>query len=345
MARRADRVGAMLGQPLADGQIAVDRVVLQRGDIGQRRRRRHAQQVVEDELAPDHRRGARRVRRDHQNARLAQQAAASGVFVEIDASEAAAVHVRDAVVLREPFVHVGVVRVQQIERAAILAQDALEEQLRLLLERLTEVVVEVGEEAHVRRDRFEIPEMQPLRREVGDERARTAVDEHPLHLPLEHGGLVEFARDCRVEQLVVGDAAPEEERQPRRELEIRDAVWRVRREPGRILLHAEQELRTHQDARQRHLDAGVESVGRRFGARLLVQIERTLYVAVGDRPAVGPPHERRQDFSCRALFVVGTGRLRDEEPPPRRRVARSLRAVRPDDRNRINGWLDARMPV
>ena len=52
--------------------------------------------------------------------------------VERDAAEAAAVDVRDAVVLGEALVQERVVRLQQVEHAAVLAQDALEEQLRFL---------------------------------------------------------------------------------------------------------------------------------------------------------------------------------------------------------------------
>ena len=156
---------------------------------------------------------------------------------------------------------------------------------------------------------------------------------------------MQLPRDGRVEQLVVGDAAPEEERQPRRELEIGDAVRCVRREALRIPFHAEEELRADEDRRQRHLDAGVESVSGRLGARLLEQIERALQVGVGDRPPVGAPHQRCQDFSGRGVFVVRTGRLRDEEAAARRRVAGPCRGVRTDDRNRIDRRLDARVAI
>ena len=46
--------------------------------------------------------------------------------VERDAAEAAAVDVRDAVVLGEPLVEERVVGAQQVEHAAVFAQDALE---------------------------------------------------------------------------------------------------------------------------------------------------------------------------------------------------------------------------
>ena len=71
--------------------------------------------------------------------------------VERDAPEAAAVDVLDAVVFGEALVDERVVRPQQIEHAAILADHAFHEHLRLAPERLAEVVVEVGEQPHVGR--------------------------------------------------------------------------------------------------------------------------------------------------------------------------------------------------
>ena len=116
-------------------EVAVHGVVLQRRHVGQRRRRRDAEKIVEDELAAQDRRGPGRIRRDRQDASLTKQSAAPAVLVERDAPEAAAIHVRDAVMLRQPLVDERVVRAQQIEHAAILAQDALEEELRLLVGR------------------------------------------------------------------------------------------------------------------------------------------------------------------------------------------------------------------
>ena len=62
---------------------------------------------------------------------MTQQSAAPAVFLQRHAPEAAAIDVRDAVMLRQPFVDERVVRAQQVEHAAILAQDALEKQLGL----------------------------------------------------------------------------------------------------------------------------------------------------------------------------------------------------------------------
>ena len=83
--------------------------------------------------------------------------------------------------------------------------------------------------------RVEVAQMQPLRREVGDQVARSRIREHPRDLPLEHGRLVEIASGRQVQQFVVRDAAPQKEREPRRQLEIadRDTAFLARLPPDR----------------------------------------------------------------------------------------------------------------
>ena len=125
-------------------------VLLERRHIGRRRRRRHAEDVLEDPFAAAHRRGARGVRRHRQNAALPEQAAALAVLRQRDAPEPIAVDVRNAVVPGEPLVEERVVGVEQVEHAAVFLDDALEEQLGLAAERLPQVVVEVGKQPQVR---------------------------------------------------------------------------------------------------------------------------------------------------------------------------------------------------
>ncbi len=342
VARGAGLVRAVLGQPLANGEIAVHRVVLQRRNVGQRRRGRDAQKIPEDPLAAKHRRGPGGVGRDHQNARLAEQAAAPAVVIERHATEAAAVDVRDAVMLREPFVDERVVGAQEIERASILAQDALEKELGLLPEGLPEIVVEVRKQPHVRRDRRKIPQLQPLRCEVGHQGSRTLVGEHPPHLPLERRRLMERFGRREVQQLVVWNAAPEEERQPGRQLQIADAIGGVRCEAGRILFDAKQELRAHQDGGERHFDARFEAVLR---ARFLVQRERTLQVGARHRAPVRASHQRGKDAPRRVVFLGRTRRARHENPAAAGRLAGACRRIGPDDGNRVDGGLEPWMPV
>ena len=53
-------------------------------------------------------------------------------------------NIRDPVVPRQPFVHEREVGVEQIDDAAIFAHDGAEQQLRLALEGLPQVAVEIG---------------------------------------------------------------------------------------------------------------------------------------------------------------------------------------------------------
>ena len=104
----------------------------------------------------------------------------------VHAAEVIALDVRQAVEARDALVDERVVGAQQIERAAVLLHDAAEEELRLALEPLPQRVVEVGEHALHGHDGVEVAQVQPLAREVLDERRRALVGEHALHLPLEH---------------------------------------------------------------------------------------------------------------------------------------------------------------
>ena len=66
-----------------------------------------------------------------------------------------------------------------------LAQHTVEKELGLLPERLTKVVIEVRVETHVRTDRFQIAQPQPLAGEVGREVERAPIGEHSAGLLLE----------------------------------------------------------------------------------------------------------------------------------------------------------------
>ena len=224
----------MLGHALAHREHpSLGIGVLQGRDVLRRRRRRRADDVLQDPLAAKHGRCPVGVRRDRQHAALSQNAPARTVLVERDAPEAAAVHVRDPVVFGEPLVHERVVGAEQIERAPVLLHDALDEQLGFAPECLTQVVVEVGERPGVRTRGSQVPQIEPLAREVGDERFGLGTREHPLHLPLQRRRPAERARRRQVQQFIVGDAAPQEEREPRGQFDVAHAVRRSR--PLRLL--------------------------------------------------------------------------------------------------------------
>ena len=144
----------------------------------------------------------------------------------------------------------------------------------------------------------EVAQIQPLRREVVDQRLGALVGQHAAHLLLEHRGVLEAPVHRGIEQLVVGNAAPQEERQPRRQLEIVDAIGAgLARCPrslggGGLALDAEQERRARQHRAQRHLDAVLEAA---VGAPLLVEAEKRLHLGGRRRTPIRAARQRGEN--------------------------------------------------
>ncbi len=178
---------------------------------------------------------------------------------QLHLAEARAVDARDAVVLGQPLVHERVVGAQQLERAAVLAHDVAEEQLGLAAERLPDVVVEIREQQQVGRDlRLQVAQLQPLTGEIVDQGIGAFVRDHAAHLRGQHARLAQSAGRGQIQQRLVRDAAPEEERQARGELQVADWLCRTRPGAGRIAFDSIQERRARQNARDAGADAGVE---------------------------------------------------------------------------------------
>ena len=109
-------------------------------------------------------------------------------------------------------------------------------------------------------------------------------------------------------QLVVGNAAPQEERQTRGQLEIGQAERRARRDAGRLALESEQELRIDQHAR--HARAGCRCRTIPFRARS----GRSRAACPSRCPSPAPAADRRAWPACsgssrRTRALVGGGRL------------------------------------
>src|SRR5690606_36155437 len=120
--------------------------------------------------------------------------------------------------------------------------------------------VEVREDALDRYRRLEITQEQPLTGEILDEGVGLRVCHHPTNLRLELRRLGQPTLGRGVEQLVVGNAGPQEERQPRGELEVAYLIRRARRDALGVTLDAEQELRRDEQALQREPNAVVEAL-------------------------------------------------------------------------------------
>ena len=149
----------------------------------------------------------------------------------VDAAELAAVDVRQAVVPRQPLVHERVVGGHQVQHVAILAHDAGEEELGLAPEaRRAGRCRSPGTRRCSARCSAGCGCAATARRSSRTSACGLRVGQHAAHLRLEHRGLAQAPRRGQVEQRVVGHAAPEEERQARRQLDVADAIGRARRD-------------------------------------------------------------------------------------------------------------------
>ena len=131
--------------------------------------------------------------------------------------------------------------------------------------------------------------------------------------------LFQLAVDGQLQQLVVGNRIPEEERQPGRELDVADGVAVARAQAGRHPLAAVEEERAGEQAGDGAADAAFEAA---FLDAVLVVQEQLVDVLGGHRTAVGAPRERRDDLSGAARLRVGcraSRRVADEDALPARR--------------------------
>ena len=202
----------------------------------------------------------------------------------------AAVDIRDSVMLRQALVDERVSRIQQIEDAAIFVFDAADEQLGLAAERLPQVVVEIGKGPRIGVGGRQIPEIQPLPREVGDERLGTRVGQHPPRLLLEHHQIVQLSPDRGIQQLVVGNGAPQKRCQAGGKLRIADAIDTARQDAGGIALDPEQKLRARQNRAERCLNSCLEGVA--ACPAVLVKPEQPADFGGVRSPAKGAPRQR-----------------------------------------------------
>ena len=85
-----------------------------------------------------------------------------------------------------PLINEGVVGGQQIQYVVVFVENAAHEQVGFLAQGLAEIVIEIRKLLRVGEGVLEVPQEQPLRREVGHQRIRARVGEHAPHLFFEH---------------------------------------------------------------------------------------------------------------------------------------------------------------
>src|SRR5579885_3038188 len=139
------------------------------------------------------------------------------------------------------------IRCQQVDRAAVLLQLGVQKQLGFRDEGRPQVVVEPGELGAVRIEQPYVAGLQPVFEEIVHQRStRARIGEQARHLLLQDRGLVQLALDGEIEEGIVGDAAPQEEREARGELDIRNPVDAARRYAGWVELTAEKKIRSEE---------------------------------------------------------------------------------------------------
>jgi hypothetical protein len=140
-----------------------------------------------------------------------------------------------------------------------------------------------------------------------------------------------------VEQLLVGHAAPQKERQPRRELEVAEAIGGPRRRVRRVALEANQKVWIGEDSFQPELQARVESA---ITPAVRVKTEERPDFPIGDRPAIGAARDRRENPPGARQFLGRDCGSAGEDRAAARRIARTLDGVRAIDRHAV----DRRVP-
>src|SRR5262249_43139699 len=150
------------------------------------------------------------------------------------------------------------------------------------------VLVEVRRHVHVRYDTGELAQPEPLICEIVDKRLGPGVPKHPSNLLIEHAWIGQLALRCQIEQFIVGEAAPEKERQPGSQLEIAQPIRHTSRDVRRLALHSEHETRRGENASKAVLDARVEAA---LLAACSIKAHQGRGVLVGERTPKRAPSD------------------------------------------------------
>ena len=211
----------------------------------------------------------------------------------------------------------------------------IEEERRLALERVAQRLVEIGEALGVGHPAGHVAEVQPLPAEVVDEGLHLRVGQHSGDLAGQHVRLPELAPLGQSEELVVRDAAPEKEGQPRCQVDVREAVHRAGRRVLRGERRPEEEAGRDEHAAERHLDPVFEPCAVTAADR--EQLEQRVDIGRGDGAPVGAAGEPGQDSARARLLRLPRGRPADEDAPAGLGVAGAGRLERSADQDVVDG--------
>ena len=288
----------MRGHQLSNRERFGPRLIfLERFDVGRRWRRRRAHDALQDPRSSKHGRGPVRIRRHHQHGTLSEQTPAGGI-VELDAAEPVTLDRIDVVVERQPFVKVGVVGREQLKHTAVLAEHAVDEQPELGAEVIPRIAGK-GKHRGIGIDLGELRHVEPLESKVTGQRLRAAIRKQTTHLRFEHRRVAQAMLLREPQQLCIGNAAPQEEGEPRGEFEIVDPIDVTGDNVAGRQLGAVQKIGARKNGGQRAPHAAFKITG--ITARRVEFLDRREF-GFRDRPPESPLGQRHED-------AIGTGLL------------------------------------
>src|SRR5690606_41576907 len=166
--------------------------------------------------------------------------------------------------------------------------------------------------------------------EAGLERLPARIVEHPLHARRELAAAAELRLRREDTKLRVRQAAPREERETRRALEVVERYVAVR--PAR--LGPIQEVRARENRGERLADAALEPA---LAKTFVVERHQGVEILVRDRAPKRALREVRDDIEGAAPFLARLGRLADEDLAAARRRGEPGDREGPADLQRVRG--------
>ena len=206
---------------------------------------------------------------------------------------------------RERLVEERIVAGDEVLQAAVLAQDAVEEQARLVDHRGAQGRGHLRELGGVEGLAGELVEAEPLRAEAVEEGAGARVGEQAAGLGGEHRRIAQGPGVGQGRQLRVGRGRPQQVGQPRGQLVVaeRDDVGSRARAGVR---RDEEELRGHQDGLEHQ--AQRLGIGPPAGRGEGEDFHQDVDLGVGRRPAIGAAGERPGGLARGLRLVLRVGR-------------------------------------
>ncbi len=170
---------------------------------------------------------------------------------------------------------------------------------------------------------LQLAQIQPLTGEILGQGLGARIVQHARDLLLEHSGPAELLLLSHAQQFLVGNAAPQEEGQARRQFEIADAMHRAGRVGGIDFVH-EQEAGRNQNPFQRGFDAMLEV---RVLAARRIQLHQRCDIRRVHRPAISLARQRGEDLGGAGGFLRFRRRTADENLAAAGRIARADHVV------------------